>query len=324
MNRRAFIKNVGAAIVGGAAGLSLANTSRGADHASAAGERSASPMRTRRLGRTGHRSSLITFGGIAAAGLSDREATDLVAYALDAGVNALDVAPTYGDAELKLGVALAGKRDGIFLQCKTLERSKEGAAKELRESLRRLRTDHVDLYQLHGLNKPEELDQALGPGGAMEAFLEARQAGLTRFIGISGHRPATLIDALKRFPFDTMMLPVNFVLEQHQFAQGVLAEAGRRGVGVMAIKALAARPRREGEAGRYPKCWYWPLEDEREIALALAFSLSQAIATAIPPGEAPLLRKAIAAAQRYRRLSASDAEELAALAKPLKPIFPVD
>jgi len=322
MNRRAFIKNIGAAIVGGAAGLSLGSTARGADHVSGAGERSASLMRTRRLGRTGHRSSLITFGGIAVAGLSDREATDVVAEALDAGVNAFDVAPTYGDAELKLGVALAGKRDGIFLQCKTTDRTKEGAAKELRESLRRLRTDRVDLYQLHGLNQPEELDQALGPGGAMEAFLEARQAGLTRFIGISGHQPATLIDAIKRFPFDTVMLPVNFVLEQRgQFAQALLAEAGQRGVGVIALKALAARPRREGEARTYPKCWYWPLEDEREIALALAFSLSQPIATAIPPGEAPLLRKAITAARNYRRLSAEEAEELAALAKPLKPIF---
>lgn len=279
-------------------------------------------MRTRQLGRTGHRSSLITFGGIAVAGLTDAEATRVVAQALDGGVNEFDVAPSYGDAELKLGHALTGKRDRIFLQCKTLERSKQGAAKELRESLRRLQTDRVDLYQLHGLNSIDELDQALGPNGAMEAFLEGKKAGLLRFIGITSHRPGTLMEAMRRFPFDTVMLPVNFVLEHHtQFASGAIAEARRRGIGVIAIKAVAARPWRNNEAHAYPKCWYRPMDDDRGIALALRFALSKPIATAVTPGDTGLTLRTVAAGQHYRRLEPDEAREVAQMAAGLKPIF---
>ena len=279
-------------------------------------------MRTRQLGHTGHRSSLITFGGIAVAGLSDAEAERVVAQALDAGVNEFDVAPTYGDAELKLGVALAGKRDTVFLQCKTLERSKQGAAKELRESLRRLNTDRFELYQLHGLNKIQELDQALGPNGAMEAFLEGKKAGLLRFIGITSHSPGTVIEAMRRFPFDTVMLPVNFVLEHHnQFAAEAIAEARRRGIGIIAIKAVAARPWRGNEAHTYPKCWYRPMDDDRGISLALRFALSRPIATAVTPGDTALTLRTIAAGQRYQRLEAAEAREVAQMAAGLKPIF---
>lgn len=323
MNRRAFIKGIGAAFLGGAAGLALGQAPRAAGEPPAhpAG-RSATPMRTRKLGRTGHRSSLITFGGIVVAGMAQAEADRVVGDAIDAGVNEFDVAPSYGDSELKLGRALAGKRDRVFLHCKTLERTKNGAAKELRESLARLRTDRFDLYQLHGLNEPKELEQVLAPGGAMEAFLAAREAGLIRFIGVTGHRPSTLVEAMKRFPFDTVMAPVNFVLEQRsRFAAELLAEAARRGVGVIAIKALAARPWRKGEPHEYPKCWYKPVEDDREMDLALGFALSQPVATVIPPGDVRLFRKAAAAAQRYRRLAPAEAAELSALAARLEPIF---
>jgi aryl-alcohol dehydrogenase-like predicted oxidoreductase len=320
MNRRAFIKGIGAAILGGAAGWSLGGRADAARPAAA--REGSSPMRTRSLGRTGHRSSLITFGGIVAAGMSDAEADGIVGQAIDAGVNEFDVAPSYGDAELKLGHALRGKRDHIFLHCKTLERSKQGAARELRESLQRLRTDRVDLYQLHGLNEPKELEQVLAPGGAMEAFLEGREAGLIRFIGITGHRPSTLVEALRRFPFDTVMAPVNFVLEHHsRFAEDLLAQARRRGVGVIAIKALAARPWRASEDRKYPKCWYKPLDDDREAELALRFALSQRVATVVPPADARLLRKAITAAQRYHRLEPAEQLELNGLAAHLKPIF---
>jgi aryl-alcohol dehydrogenase-like predicted oxidoreductase len=279
-------------------------------------------MRTRRLGRTGHRSSLITFGGIVVAGTAQEEANRVVADALEAGVNQFDVAPSYGDAELRLGPALKGRRDQVFLGCKTLERSKQGAARELRASLQRLGVQHLDLYQLHGLNQPEELDQVLGPGGAMEAFLEARDAGLVRFIGITGHRPSTLVEAIKRFPFDTVMIPVNFVLEHRsRFAEQMLAEARHRGVGIIAIKALAAGPWREDEERKYPKCWYRPLDDDREVDLALRFALYQNVATVIPPGDVRLLHKAVAAARHYRRLEPKDLLELQHLVCRLKPIF---
>ena len=279
-------------------------------------------MRTRSLGRTGHRSSLITFGGMVVAGMSDAEAQGMVAEAIDAGVNEFDVAPSYGDAEARLGHALRGKRDSIFLHGKTLERSAQGAARELRESLRRLRTDRVDLYQLHALNRLRELEQVLAPGGAMEAFLQAREAGLIRFIGITGHCPSTLVEALRQFPFDTVMAPVNFVLEHcRRFAQDLLAEARRRGAGVIAIKALAARPWRENENRDYPRCWYKPLDDDREVQLALRFALSQRVATLVPPADVRILRKAITAARRYRRPHPAEQTELSGLAARLEPIF---
>jgi aryl-alcohol dehydrogenase-like predicted oxidoreductase len=322
MNRRQFMVGMGATIAGAAA-ASLAMAARGAGATATRGaERSASAMRTRRLGGTGHRSSLITFGGIVVAGMSQREADRIVAEALDAGINEFDVAPSYGDAEIKLGPALRGKRALVFLQCKTLERSFKGAAKELRESLKRLGTDHIDLYQFHGINNAAELDTILGPGGAMEAVTQARDAGHTRFIGITGHRPRTLVDALRRFPFDTVMAPVNFVLEHRShYAETLLAEARRRGVGVIAIKALAERPWLAGDERKYPKCWYKPVEDDHLADLALRFTLSERVATAIPPGDERLLRKAIAIARRYRALRPAERVELATIADGLTPIF---
>jgi predicted aldo/keto reductase-like oxidoreductase len=319
MNRRAFIRNIGSAILGGAMGGALG---AGVGEATAASAGSGPAIATRPLGRTGHRSSLLTFGGYALGGLPQAEADRAVAEMIDAGVNAFDVAPSYGDAEAKLGRALAGKRDRVFLHCKTLERSKEGAARELDASLRRLRTDRFDLYQLHGLNKPEELEQALGPGGAMEAFREAREAGRIRFIGITGHRPATLVEAMRRFPFDTVMVPVNFVLEHDSgFAAEVLAEAKRRDVGVIAIKAMAAQPWPKRAKRDYPGCWYQPLDDDRQVVLALRFTLSQPVATAIPPADMRLHRKALAAVRHYRPITASDETELERLAAGLQPIF---
>jgi len=279
-------------------------------------------MRTRRLGGTGHRSSLITFGGIVVAGMPQTDADHIVAEALEAGVNEFDVAPSYGDSEIKLGQALRGKRDQVFLHCKTLERSFKGAAKELHESLKRLGTDHVDLYQFHGVNDAAELDEILGPGGAMEAVLAARDAGHTRLIGITGHRPRTLVDALRRFPFDTVMAPVNFVLEHHShYAEALLAEARRRGVGVIALKALAERPWLKDEERKYPKCWYKPAEEDHLADLALRFALSEQVATVIPPGDERLLRKALAIAQRYRALRPAERLELARVADGLTPIF---
>src|SRR5690348_773023 len=139
-------------------------------------------MQRRPLGKTGEELSIIGFGGIVVSGMAQPDADAIVAEAFDRGINYFDVAPSYGDAEERLGPALEPYRDRVFLACKTGKRDREGAAAELRASLRKLRTDHVDLYQLHALAKPEDVAQAFGPGGALEAFQEARQQGLTRFL----------------------------------------------------------------------------------------------------------------------------------------------
>lgn len=279
-------------------------------------------MRTRALGRTGHRRSLITFGGIAVMEQDQTVADRVVAEAIDAGVNGFDVAPSYGDAEDKLGHALVGYRDRVFLQGKTAQRTREGAAQELRQTLRKLRTDHLDLYQLHALSEPDQLEQVFAPRGALEALVEARDAGFIRFIGISSHRPTTLIAAMERFPFDTVMLPVNFVLEHRlKFAAAAIALARRRGIGVIALKALAQRPWRRNERRKYEHCWYKPIDEEELLRMALCFTLSQRVTTAVPPGNAELLRRAIAVAQQYSPPDLVERLVLDVTAQRLKPIF---
>lgn len=309
MNRRHFLKVGSIAALGG--GLLRSHADEGAPGG----------LECRLLGRTGHYRSVVTLGGIVVMNEEQADADRLVGEALDAGVNGVDVAPTYGDAELKLGHALRGKREQVFLGCKTTKRDKAGAAEELRKSLQRLETDYFDLYQFHGLDKPEELEQATGPGGALEAFLEAKQAGLIRFIGITGHRPETLLAALRRYDFDTVMFPYNFILAHYGYGQELLAEARRRNLGVLAIKPIAMRGWETGEARTAPKCWYKPFSTHHEISLAMRWVLAQPITTAIPSGDMTLFRRALKAAQHLNPLRPEEIAELEAKAEQLKPLF---
>jgi aryl-alcohol dehydrogenase-like predicted oxidoreductase len=281
------------------------------------------PLLPRRpLGKTGHERSVVTLGGVVVTNETQKDADRIVAEALDAGVNGIDVAPTYGDAELKLGHALQGKRDRVFLACKTTERDQAGAAAELRASLQRLRTDHVDLYQLHGLDKPEDLTQVLGPGGALEAFEEGRQQGLLRFIGLTGHRPDTLLSAIRQFDFASVVFPYSFILAHHGFGQELLAEANQRGIGVMAIKPIAQRRWQAKEPRSCPRCWYKPFEDDDDIRLAVWWALEQPIASLIPSGDMRLFRRTLKAAQHYKPLTDAQKQAREARAATLKPLFP--
>jgi len=309
MNRRLFLKIGSIAALGGSLLRSYADDgpTRG--------------LECRPLGRTGHYRSVVTLGGIVVMNEDQAEADRLVGEALDAGVNGVDVAPTYGDAELKLGHALRGKREQVFLACKTTKRDRVGAAEELRRSLQRLETDYLDLYQLHGLDKPEELEQVLGPGGALEAFQEAKEAGLIRFFGITGHRPETLLDAIRRFDFATVMFPYNFILAHYGYGQELLAEARRRNLGVLAIKPIAMRAWETGEIRTAPKCWYKPFSIHHEISLAMRWALAQPITTVVPSGDMTLFRRALKAAQHLSPLRPEESVELENKAKQLKPLF---
>lgn len=278
-------------------------------------------LERRSLGRTGQKSSVVVLGGIVVMNEEQSLADRVVGEALEAGVNHLDVAPTYGDAEVKLGQALRGRRDEIFLACKTARRDKQGATEELHNSLRRLQTDHLDLYQMHALDKPEELQQALGPGGALEAFLEAREQGLIRFIGITGHRPPTLQEALRQFEFDTIMFPLNFILHHYNFGKELLKEANQRGVGVIAIKPIAHRPWAPEEPHRFKKTWYCPFSTNRDISLAMAYVLSQPVTTAIPSGDVRLFRRALSAAAHARPLTPQQVQAMHDRAASTEPLF---
>ncbi len=280
-------------------------------------------MTRRPLGHTGWDSPLVILGGVTLIGMKQDEANRFVAQALDAGVNQFDVAPTYGDCEVVLGRALPGNREQVFIDCKTTQRTKDGAATELRNSLQRLGTEYIDLYQFHALDSPDDLETVLGPGGAMEAFQEAKQQGRIRFIGITGHRPDNILAALGRYDFDTVMFPVNFVIRQHSdYGKALLAKAKQRDIGVMAIKALASRRWQEGEHTSFPNCWYKPVSSERDVNLAVRFTLSQPVTAIIPSGDPGLFSKALWAAANYSPLAPDELEELRARAAHLQPIFP--
>ena len=281
-------------------------------------------MERRRLGKTGHMSSIVTFGCAALIGVSQKNANRVVRFVLEHGVNHFDVASSYGEAELRLKPILKEYRDEIFLACKTLKRRREEVAEELRRSLERLGVDYIDLYQFHALDKPEDIEVAFGPGGALEAMLEARDEGLIGHIGITSHRPPAIIEALSRFDFETILFPLNFVLKRHRCPENdyeqVLRLAKERDVGTIAMKAFAKQPWLT-EKRRY-KTWYEPFDTQREIDLCLWFALSEGVTTVTTPADTRLIPMVIDAAERYRELSRDEIEELLRSADNLKPLFP--
>ena len=312
MNRRDFLRLGGtAALAGGMLGRLRAD------------EPPPTGLECRRAGRTGHYRSVVTLGGIVVMNEDQAVADQVVDEALAAGVNAIDVAPSYGDAELKLGSALQGKRDYFFLGVKTGRRDHAGAAEELRNSLQRLRTDRVDSWSLHGLDKPEELDQVFAPGGAMEALHEAKKQGLTRFLGITGHRPDTLQAALQRFDFDLVMFPYNFILDHYGYGKALVEEAVRRNCGVLAIKPIAHCAWAPGEDRTAPKCWYKPFSTNHEISLMVRWVLGTRVTSLVPSGDVTLFKRALRAAQHYQPLTPAELAELEKKAAEVKPLFDV-
>jgi len=266
-------------------------------------------MERRRLGRTGHMSTVVTFGA-AGIGRVDQETADrAVETALAHGVNHVDVAPRYGEAEVRLRPWMARIRSRIFLGCKTGQRTREEASAELSRSLERLGTDRLDLYQLHAVGKLHELDQCTAPGGALEALVEAREAGLVRWLGITGHThdaPRTHLEALRRFDFDTVMFPLNFVLwadpRYREDAQALLEECRRRDVGVHIIKTVARDP--WGDRPRTHTTWYEPFTDQAIIDQAVAFVLSRPVTTLCSVGDVTVLPRVLEAAERFRAIEA--------------------
>lgn len=286
-------------------------------------------MPRRSLGKTGVNLSAVGFGGMILVGAPQAAANNYVAEAVDGGINYFDVAPQYGDgeAEEKMGPALAPHRSNIFLACKSLERTRAGCQRELERSLRRLRTDHFDLYQLHALlDVEQDVEVALGGGGAIEAVLEARGKGDVRFIGFSAHSPAAALRAMESGLFDTILYPINFTCHfRSEFDQRPVEEARRRGMGVLALKAMARTRWPKGMAADerpYRNTWYEPIDDPALAALALRWTLSQGATAAIAPGSIDLLRIAMRVERKEEPLTRAEMAQLEALATELQPIFP--
>ncbi|HYW94743.1 MAG TPA: aldo/keto reductase [Bacteroidales bacterium] len=279
-------------------------------------------LEKRSLGRTGEKLSILGFGGIVVMNATPGESDQRVKQAIDYGVNYFDVAPTYGDAELKLGPALKPYRKDVFLACKTQERTREGARRELEASLERLQTDHFDLYQHHAVREMKDVDTIFAPGGAMEAFIKAREEGLVRFLGFSAHSVEAAMALMERYDFDTILFPVNFATwYAGHFGPQVLEKARQKDMGILALKAMARRPWPEGAKRTNNKTWYEPLNTPAEAQMGLRFTLSHPVTAAIPPGHEDLFRMALDLATRFDPLNEN--EVLAIKQKGLKgqPLF---
>ena len=276
-------------------------------------------MQQRRLGRLGHQSSVLIYGA-AALGEADQDTADAsIRLALDAGINHFDVAASYGDAELRLGPWMPEIRDRIFLATKTGLRDRDEAWAQINRSLERLRTDHVDLIQVHAVGDLPELDLVTRPGGSLEAVVRAREEGLAGAVGITGHghdAPATHLEALGRFPFDTVLSPLNWVLAQDPAYlaayQALAAEVQAQDAGLMIIKSAARRNWPEPVEHTYTT-WYEPFDDSERITAAVAWILSHPEVTAIAtPGDVRLLPLVIEAERHLGEVTRDEAEAVLA------------
>jgi predicted aldo/keto reductase-like oxidoreductase len=284
-------------------------------------EKAGEGLERRALGKTGEKLSFIGFGGVVVTNVTAEEASRSVRHAIDAGINYFDVAPTYGNAEDMLGPALEPYRKDVFLACKTQERKKEGALAELDRSLTKLRTDHFDLYQHHAVTKRADVETILGPGGAMEGFEAAKKAGKVRFLGFSAHSVEAAMALMDGYDFDTILFPFNYATwNAGDFGPQVMARAKEKGMGILCLKSMAKGPWPEGEK-RYEKCWYEPLDDPAEAALALRFTLSHPVTAAIPPGEPKLFEMGVKLAKDFEPLTAEQEKTLKAKAAAGTPLF---
>jgi aryl-alcohol dehydrogenase-like predicted oxidoreductase len=284
----------------------------------------ANPIARRALGKTGEHLSIIGFGGIVVMNEETGQASTIVAEAVDRGINYFDIAPSYGNAQERLGPALAPYRKNCFLACKTEGRMKDDSRKQLEESLRLLKTDHLDLYQFHGLTKMTDLDKVLGPGGAMETMEAAKREGKIRYIGFSVHSAETALAAMDRYNFDTILFPVNFVLfSQANFGPQILKRAQEKGMGILALKAMAKTvwPADQKQSHPEPKCWYQPAAYPQEASLGLRWTLGHPITAALPPGDERYFRLAMDVAQNYKPLEEHEQQALLAHATGVEPIF---
>jgi len=283
-------------------------------------------MEKRKFGRTGHYSTVAVFGAAAFWEVTRQEAESTMQAVINAGINHIDVAPSYGSAEVRLGPIIESERERFFLGCKTFEREKESAWRELNQSLTNLRTDKFDLYQMHAVATMQDLEDVTRKNGSLAAALRAREEGLTQFIGITSHglqAPSVLLSALSRFGFDTVLFPVNFILFSNQGYREstleLLKVCRQKDVGVMAIKSIAKAPWEDRQKSF--TTWYEPFSTESTIQEAINFTLSQDITAICTAGDINVLPMVISACEQFSRVSDPDQEKLIASSVTYKQIF---
>lgn len=323
MERRDFLKGVSAA------GLATAldPSYLAAKELLQAGTAPAQPVPRRQYGRAKDTISHIGFGGIIVKDVEPSDAARYVSEAFDRGVTYFDVAPTYGNAQERLGPALVPYRAKSFLACKTTERGAEGARREMEESLRLLQTDHFDLYQLHAITTIDDVERAFGKGGAMEVVLEAKRAGKIRYVGFSAHSEAAAHAALDRYDFDSVLFPLSFPT----WIGGSFGPSSHKRVtadrrGVLALKAMAHQkwPAEAGERKKqWNKAWYDPFDELDRVSLGLRFTSHLPVDAMIPPGHWPLFKMAVELAQSgaLTPLNTNERQLVTEIAKASAPLF---
>jgi len=283
-------------------------------------------MEKRRFGRSGHMSTVAIFGAAALSEVTQKEADRAMEMAIEAGVNHIDIAPSYGHAEELVGPWMPRERERFFLGCKTMERTKEGAWNEMQESLKRLRTERFDLYQMHAITSMEELDACTMNGGTLEALVEARQQGLTSHIGITGHgvdTPRIFLEALRRFEFDSILFPMNFVQmsnpEFRKNAEELIATCKAKDVGTMIIKTVTKGP--WGEKEKTATTWYEPFNQQDEIQRAVNFALSYEVTGLCTAGDTHVLPMVLKACENFTSLNDEEIEAMIQLGQQYEPLF---
>jgi len=245
---------------------------------------------------------------------------------IEAGVNHIDIAPSYGQAEERVGPWMPRERERFFVGCKTTQRTKAEAWDELQQSLKRLQTGTFDLYQCHAVNTMEELDAITMKGGALEAFVEARQRGLIKFIGITGHgadAPRIYLEALRRFDFDSVLFPLNFIQmanpDYRKHAEALIAECKAKDIGTMIIKTITKGP--WGDRHHTATTWYEPFTEMDQIQRAVNFGLSHEVTGLCTAGDTRVLPLVLKACQNYMQLNEIEREEMIQSAIHYQPLF---
>jgi aryl-alcohol dehydrogenase-like predicted oxidoreductase len=279
------------------------------------------------FGRTGHQSTRIIFGAAALGRVTQAEADQTLEVLLSHGINHIDTANSYGEAERRIGPWMPQHRGDFFLATKTEERTRAGAMEHLKRSLDLMRTDHIDLWQMHVLVKPEEWEVAMGPGGALEAFVEAKEQGLVRALGVTGHgtiTPSIHKRSLERYPFDAVLLPYNYPMMQNpQYAadfEELAALCRQRGVALQTIKSITRGPWDE-HAHRGHATWYEPLEDQGDIDVAVHWVLGREGVFLNTVGDIHLLPRVLDAAERFTARPSDEQMAAAAERMGLAPLF---
>ena len=259
------------------------------------------------FGRTGHTSSQIIFGAYALSNATQANAAGILELLLEYGINHIDTAPMYGNSEKCIGSWMKQHRDDFFIATKSRSRTYEGAWKNLRRSLDQLRVDYVDLWQMHGLTNPAGWEKAMGSGGALEAFIEAREKGLARFLGVTGHGskvPAMHKRSLENFDFDTVLLPYSYwQMQNPRYADDfnkLIGLCHKRNVAVQIIKSIARRPW-ENRPKTHNTHFYEPLDTPDAIEKSVHWALGLPESFLITAGDMGILPKMLAAASRYQK-----------------------